>query len=52
VQHIRARKHQHKNEIFFEVSLAKLKVVWRGSFYEQNKQQNVLQKGLNNYSAT
>jgi hypothetical protein len=25
--------------IFLEVSLAKLKVVWRGSFYEQNKQQ-------------
>jgi hypothetical protein len=23
-----------------------------GSFYEQNKQQNVLQKGLNNYNTT
>ena len=52
VKHTRARKHQHKNEFFFEVSLAKLKVVGWGSFYEQNKQQNVLQKGLNNYNTT
>jgi hypothetical protein len=34
VQHIRARKHQHKHEIFFkEVSLTKLKVVWRGGLF-------------------
>jgi hypothetical protein len=38
VKHSRARKYQHKHD-FFEVSLAKLKVVWRGSFYEQNRQQ-------------
>jgi hypothetical protein len=54
VQHTKARKCQHKHNFFLKKkgSLAKLKVVWRGSFYEQNKQQNVVQKGLNNYNTT
>jgi hypothetical protein len=29
-KHTRARKHQHEHDFFKEVSLAKLKVVWRG----------------------
>jgi hypothetical protein len=32
VKHTKVRKHQHKNEFVLEVSLAKLKVVWRGLF--------------------
>jgi hypothetical protein len=33
VKHTRFRKHQHKHDFFLkEVSLAKLKVVWRGVF--------------------
>jgi hypothetical protein len=32
IKHSRARKYQHKHEFFFEVSLAKLKVVWGGPF--------------------
>jgi hypothetical protein len=33
-KHTSARKHQHKHDFFLkkEVSLAKLKVVWRGLF--------------------
>jgi hypothetical protein len=42
--HTRARKYQHKHDFFKEVSLAKLNVVWRGSFYEQNKQQTFIGK--------
>ena len=39
--------------IFLEVSIAKLKVVWRGwSSHEQDRQLFFLQKGLNNYNAT
>jgi hypothetical protein len=38
VEHSRARKYQHKQDFSFkEVSLAKLKVVWVGSFYEETK---------------
>jgi hypothetical protein len=52
VKHSRARKHQHKQDFFKEVSLAKLKVVWMGVFYEHNRHHFFLQKGLNIYNTT
>jgi hypothetical protein len=48
IKHSRARKCQHKHDFFlkrFHLLISRL-FGW-GSFYEQNKQQNVLQKGLN-----
>jgi hypothetical protein len=46
VEHTRAREYQHKHDFFLEVSLAKLKVVWRGkSFHEQNRQHFFCKKG-------
>ena len=54
VKHTRVRKHQHKNEFVLEVSLAKLKVVWKGVLFMSRTDNNFFvgwgQKWLNNYN--
>ena len=53
IKHTRVREYQHKHEVFFKrFHLLNSRLFGGGLFYEQNKQQNVLQKGLNNYNAT
>jgi hypothetical protein len=52
VKHSRGLENtNHKNEFFLNrFHLLNSRLFGWGSFYEPNKQQNVLQKGLNNYN--
>jgi hypothetical protein len=51
-KHTKVRKHQHKHVFFTRVSLAKLKVVWRGLFMGKTGNNFYWQRGLNNYNTS